>query len=651
MILHLKENEMENMFDKISGVDFAIIVVYLLGIVGVGCYAGLRNRREGGANRYFLASHSLRWPTIGLALFTTNISCLHLISLAQSGYDTGLVMGNYEWLAAFPLILLALVFVPFYMRTKVATLPDFLERRYCRACRDWLAILSIIAAILFHIAFPLSAGWIALHGIFGIDKWQCIFIICGLTAVYTVSGGLAAVVWTESIQAIVLIAGAILITVFAYQHAGGWESMTHSLEQTKQLGQLSMLRSAAVDKDFSWYAILLGYPVIGIWYFCADQTIVQRVLGAKDENHARIGPLFCAVIKILPVFIFVLPGLLFYVIVGTGKIENMAQIAVTAQTPSEENKTPEVEKTVIVRGDNSVSGPQEFRLRKGDVLDLSKSFKASPERPVKVICNLPTKLDENGRVPAEGMVKLPENVVPVTSKESYGLMIQSLLPRNGCFGIMAAALMASLMGNLASAANSISTLFAYDLWKRFRPDTPERRMVILGRLAAFASFAVGIALVPLLDLYENIFASIQLVISHVCPPITGVFLVGIFWGKASARSAKLTMWIGSAAGVALFAITTFHKWQPDLGLWNSVPNFLYDTPFMIMAFYMLVGCVLLQVILSFVLPKRSDEDPQRLYWANPLDALKSAGWPGLGDYRVIAALVLVAMIILYWLFR
>ena len=295
--------------------------------------------REGEANRYFLAAHSLRWPAIGLALFTTNISCLHLVSLAQSGYDTGLVMGNYEWLAVLPLVLLSLVFVPFYLRAKVATLPDFLEKRYCRACRDWLAFLSIIAAILFHIAFPLSAGWVALHGIFGMDKWTCILIICGLTAVYTVAGGLAAVVWTESVQAIVLITGAILITFFAFQRMGSWESMTHALDQTRQLGQLSMLRSPQVDKDFSWYAILLGYPVIGIWYFCADQTIVQRVLGAKDENHARIGPLFCAAIKILPVFIFVLPGLLFYVMVGSGKINNMGQVAVLADTPAALSKS------------------------------------------------------------------------------------------------------------------------------------------------------------------------------------------------------------------------------------------------------------------------------------------------------------------------
>jgi SSS family transporter len=636
------------MFDKIGVIDFAVIIVYLIGIVAVGCYAGLKKRREGEANRYFLASHSLRWPSIGLALFTTNISCLHLISLAQSGYDTGLVMGNYEWLAVLPLVLLSLVFVPFYMRAKVATLPDFLEKRYCRACRDWLAVLSIIAAILFHIAFPLSAGWIALHGIFGIDKWTCILIICGLTAVYTVVGGLAAVVWTESIQAIVLIAGAILITVFAYNKVGGWEAMTQALDQTQQLGQLSMLRSADTDKEFCWYAILLGYPVIGIWYFCADQTIVQRVLGAKDENHARIGPLFCAVIKVLPVFIFVLPGLLFYVIVGTGKLDNMAQIAVKSE---ERAKPGEMVKTLIVRGDSSVPKPQEFQFRKGDVLDLTGQFKASKDRPVKVVCNLPTKLDDDGRVPADGMVKLPEGVTAVTSKESYGLMIQKLLPLNGCFGLMAAALMASLMGNLSSAANSISTLFAYDLWQRFWPKTPEHRMVVIGRTAAFTSFAVGIALVPLLDLYENIFASIQLVISYVCPPITGVFLMGIFWRKSSARSAKLTMWAGSAMGAFLFAVTTFHKWQPESSVWHSVPAFLYETPFMLMAFYMLAACMLFQLVLSFCLPKRPDEDPQHLYLANPLDALKSAGWPGLGDYRVLSAGVVAVMVGLYWIFR
>ncbi len=436
------------MFERIGILDLAVIAAYLLGIVGVGCYAGLKRRREGEANRFFLAAHELRWPSIGMALFATNISCMHLVSLAQAGYDSGLLMGNFEWMAGFTLVLLSLFFVPFYIRSKVATLPDFLEKRYCSACRDWLAGVSMTAAIVLHIAFPLSTGWIVLHGVFGIEKWTCILVICGLTALYTVLGGLAAVVITETVQAIVLILGAILITGFALAKVGGWESMVHSLQNMDESFRLSVLRSPAIEKDFPWFAIFLGYPVLGIWYWCADQTIVQRVLGGKNENHARIGPLFCAVIKVLPVFIFVLPGLIFYVILKTEALTG-------------------------VRVENS--------------------------------------------------------------KEVYGLMIRSLLP-SGLFGVMAAALMAALMGNLASAANSISTLFTYDVWKRFRPDTPEHRLVIIGRTATFLAFALGIALVPLLDLYESIFAATNDIIAHMAPPITCVFTLGVFWGRASAQA-------------------------------------------------------------------------------------------------------------------
>lgn len=550
------------MSKQIGMLDLAVIVAYLVGIVAVGCYAGLKRRRqEGEANRYFLASHSLRWPAIGMALFATNISCLHLVSLAQAGYDNGLLMGNFEWMAAFTLILLSLFFVPFYIRSKVATLPDFLEKRYCRECRDWLAIVSMVAAIVFHIAFPLSSGWIVLHGVFGIEKWTCIIMICGLTAVYTVVGGLAAVVMTETIQAIVLILGAVIITAFAYAKVGGWDHMVHVLQSSHETFRVSVLRSSAIEKNFPWYAIFLGYPVISVWYWCADQTIVQRVLGAKDENHARVGPLFCAVIKILPVFIFVLPGLMFYVILKNNMLAG-------------------------VRVENS--------------------------------------------------------------KEVYGLMIKSLLP-TGLFGVMAAALMAALMGNLASAANSISTLFSYDLWRRFQPDTPEHRLVRIGRIATFVSFVVGIALVPLLDMYESIFVAINDIIAHIATPISCVFVLGVFWGKASGRSAKYTMWVGSAMGVFLFTIKTLHTWKPETFAW--VAPFFYETPFMIMGFYMFCACVAMQVGLTYLLPKLPDEDLQRLYWARPWDALKSAGWPGLGDYRVLAGLVIVIMVCLYVAFR
>ncbi|MGC8638820.1 MAG: sodium:solute symporter family transporter [Isosphaeraceae bacterium] len=549
------------MTDRIGTLDLAIIALYLLGIVAVGCLAGLKRRQEGEANRYFLAAHSLRWPSIGMALFATNISCLHLVSLAQAGYDSGLLMGNFEWMAGFTLILLSLFFVPFYIRSRVATLPDFLEKRYCRECRDWLAVVSMVAAVVFHIAFPLSSGWIVLHGVFGIEKWTCILLICGLTALYTVLGGLAAVVMTETIQAIVLILGAVVITAFAYAKVGGWNALTGILSDAHESIRLSVLRSPAVEKEFPWFAIFLGYPVLGIWYWCADQTIVQRVLGAKDENHARIGPLFCAVIKILPVFIFVLPGLMFYAILKGGLLTGV----------SVEN-----------------------------------------------------------------------------SKEVYGLMIKSLLP-SGLFGVMAAALMAALMGNLASAANSISTLFSYDLWRRFRPETPEHQLVVIGRTATFLSFVLGVALVPLLDLYESIFAAVNDVIAHIAPPITCVFTLGIFWGKASGRGARYTMWIGSGLGALFFALKTLHAWKP--ATFRAIPSFFYQTPFMLMAFYLFCACVVLQVGLTHALPKLPHEDAQQLYWKSPLDALTSAGWPGLADYRVLAALVFAVMTGLYVVFR
>ena len=246
-----------------SALDLAVIAAYLLGIVAVGCYAGLKRRQEGEANRYFLAAHSLRWPSIGMALFATNISCLHLVSLAQAGYDSGLLMGNFEWMAGFTLVLLSLFFVPFYIRSKVATLPDFLEKRYCRECRDWLAVVSMVAAIVFHIAFPLSSGWIVLHGVFGIEKWTCIF------ADLRPDGPLHRVGRTgrrgddRDHPGDRADPGAVIITAFAYAKVGGWDQMVHALQSTNETFRLSVLRSGAVEKEFPWFAIFLGYPVLG----------------------------------------------------------------------------------------------------------------------------------------------------------------------------------------------------------------------------------------------------------------------------------------------------------------------------------------------------------------------------------------------------
>lgn len=499
---------------------------------------------------------------IGLALFATNISCIHLVSLAQSGFDTGLLNGNFEWMASFTLILLALFFVPFYLKSKVATLPDFLEKRYNRACRDWLAVISIISAIVIHIAFSFLAGGIVLKTLFGVNMYVSVIVIALLTGLYTIIGGLRAVVITESIQTIVLLTGAIIITVLCYNKMGGWSSLTQTLQSTNSMDKLSMLRPSGDVSGMPWYAIFLGYPVLGIWYWCADQTIVQRVLGAKDENHARVGPLFCGFIKILPVFIFVLPGLMAYVLVQKGL----------------------------------------FNISSLQTIDAAG----------KTITN---------------------------TKGIYTLMITQLVP-TGLVGILVAALLSGLMSQISGALNSIATLVSFDLYKRKRPDISDHQLVRTGKISAAVALVLSIALLPLLNRYESLFNGLNDIIAHIAPPITTVFVLGIFWKKASAKSAQYTLWFGSALGAVVFAL---NKVYPDTAFGHI--------PFMMMAFYLCMACVAMQVTLSYIYPVQHTAESETLYWKTPLEPLSSKGWPGIGNYKTLSVLLLGIMAVLYWIFK
>ena len=634
-------------------IDWTIIATYLIAVVGLGCWAGWNARRQGAkhgesvAGDYFMAAHTLRWPVIGLALFATNISCVHLISLAQSGYDSGLLNGNFEWMAAFTLILLGFFFAPFYLKSKVATLPDFLERRYCRECRDWLAVISILAAIIFHIAFPLAAGWLILHDIFGIGKWECIFLMCLLTGIYTVTGGLAAVAITETIQTIVLLVGAFILTAFAWMKTGGWVGMVAALEPAAGLApgctdsqMMSMLRPHGDASGMPWYAIFLGYPVLGIWYWCADQTIVQRVLGAESENDARVGAIFCGLLKILPVFIFIVPGIMLYTSIKQGHIDGVYQARVTHLVTDANGDTL---RTVAITGDNlKVDSIPPVTLKTDESLDLSKL--ALPAGNAELVLGPGVTVQKD----ASGAILKPEGVTVLQSKEVYAVMIRKLLPV-GVLGIIAAALMAALMGNLSSASNSIATMVSYDVVKRFRPQTSDKKLVVVGRIATVSSIALGIALVPLLDRYESIFNGLNDIIAHMAPPITCVFVLGIFLPAASAASAKWTMWLGSLIGAVLFTLKTLNTWQPDTFAW--VPSFVAKTPFMMMAFYMFVACVAMQLALMVIFPKQAGEDAQQLFWPKPLDALKHPGWPGLGNYKVLASIVVLSVFGLYLVFR
>ncbi len=529
----------------ISWPDLAVIFIYLIGIVGLGLWAwGKRRKQASSSAAYFLAGNSLRWPVIGLALFSANISTTHLVSLAQEGYVNGLAYGNFEWMAAFLLIVLSLFFAPFYIRSRVATLPDFLEKRYSPACRNWLAGLSIISAVFIHIGFSLYTGAVVLKGLFGIDINLSIAVTAALTGIYTIIGGLLAVVLTESVQTIILIGGSACVLIIGFVAVGGWSGLAASVEPVK----LTILRTAAETPSLPWYSVFLGYPIIGLWYWCADQTIVQRVLGARDENHARIGPLFTGFIKILPVFLFVLPG-----VIAAGLIR-------------------------------------------------------------------------------QGKLSAIEN-----SADTYSLLINKLLPV-GLRGLVAAALLAALMSTVSAALNSIATLFSLDLYKRWRPRASEKRLILVGRVVAFVAMIAAILWSPLISHFQSIFQGIVALICYIAPPITVVFVWGVFWRKASGIAAYTTLTVGSILGLAVF----FLDWFKDKTGW-SIPS-------MMATFYLFLICSALLVVISTLKPHRHTLESEKLVWSSPLEALRGTGARGIRDYRLIALALFAAMVILYTIF-
>lgn len=539
-----------------QSLDIAIIVGYLLAIVSLGVWVGLRgarkNKGKDTAKGYFLASGSLKWPVIGLALFSTNISTIHLVALAQEGYVNGLAYGNFEWMAAFTLIILALFFVPFYIRAKVTTLPDFLEKRYNGTCRDMLAVISVFSAIFIHIGFSLYTGGVVINGMFGVDIKVSIIAICALVGIYTILGGLASVVITEAIETVVLLLGAVIITAICFYKLGSWQELVANVEPVK----LTVVRPHGDSSGLPWYAVLLGYPVIGIWYWCADQTIVQRVLGAKDENHARVGPLFAGFIKILPVFLFVLPGLMCYALVQNGTL---------------------------------------------DVANMAR---------------------ENGE---------PD------TRDTYAFMIRELLPV-GLRGVITAALLAALMGTVSGALNSVSTLVSYDLVKRWRPATDGRALVRIGRLTAFLTMIVAIVWSLQLGRYASIFQGIQSLISYIAPPITAVFLWGVFMKRASAIGAATTLVLGTLLGFTVFVL----DWNKEATGWN--------VPFLMAAFYLFIICSIILFTVSAFFPQTHTRESAALVWDNPASVLRAPGWKGIGNYKFLSLLLFLTMSALFVIF-
>jgi SSS family solute:Na+ symporter len=285
-----------------TALDTVVVVAYFTVVFAIGAYFFTRAKTS---RSYFLADRSVGWVAIGASLFATNISSEHFIGLAGSGASSGLAVGHFEWLAVLMTMTLAWVFVPFYLRSGVYTMPEFLERRYGPACRWYLTTVSVLAYIFTKISVSLYAGGLVLRAVVGWDFYTSAIVMVIATGIYTIFGGLAAVIYTELLQAVVLLVGAITLTVIGLVEVGGMEGLRASLPPDF----FHMIKPAS-DPAFPWTGIFFGAPILGIWYWCTDQVIVQRVLGAKNEAHARGGALFCGLLKILPVFVLVLPGLI-----------------------------------------------------------------------------------------------------------------------------------------------------------------------------------------------------------------------------------------------------------------------------------------------------------------------------------------------------
>ena len=289
-------------YRTLHSVDIGIIVLYFIIVFAIGFYFARRGRTS---EDYFLASRDVGWFAIGASLFVSNISTEHFIGLAGSGATSGLAVGHFEWLACLILLLLGWVFVPFYLRSNVFTMPEFLERRFNRQCSVYLAAVSILAYIFTKISVHLYAAAIVLERVVGWSPMTAAVILVIATGVYTVAGGLAAVIYTDLVQTVILLIGAVVLTAIGLFEVGGFTGLRAALPAD----YFHMIKPMS-DPEFPWTGIFLGAPILGIWYWCTDQVIVQRVLSAKDQGHARAGTIFAGFLKVLPVFVLVLPGMI-----------------------------------------------------------------------------------------------------------------------------------------------------------------------------------------------------------------------------------------------------------------------------------------------------------------------------------------------------
>lgn len=456
---------------------------------------------------YFLAGRHMPWFVVGASIFASNIGSEHIVGLAGQGSTSGMGMAHWE-LHAWVVVMLGWVFVPFYYRSKVFTMPEFLERRFNSTARWILTIVSLVAYVFTKVSVTVYAGGVVFNVLlpeirvpvtenFVLDAfWIGALLTVVLTGIYTVAGGLRAVVYTDTAQTVILLLGSIFITFFGLSKLGGWSELQTICRANA--ANFALWRPNS-DPNFPWLGIIIASPIIGIWYWCTDQYIVQRALSAKDLRNARRGALWGSFLKVWPVMIFIVPGLIGYALHQKGLI------------------------------------------------------------------TIPTKITNGQEVPDGDKV--------------FAVMVSSLLPA-GLRGLVVGGLLAALMSSLSSLFNSCASLFTVDIYEKINPRASERHLVTVGRIATLVVVVMGIIWIPVMQRVSQggLYKYLQDVQSYLGPPITAVFLLGLFFKRINGKGAVAGLAIGFVAGMgklALQALTggndpviTSPDWLVSIGQYN-----------------------------------------------------------------------------------
>jgi SSS family solute:Na+ symporter len=530
-------------------IDWLFVVLYLL-VIGAVSVWSIRKSKETTSD-YFLANRNLGWFVIGASILASNVGSEHIVGLAGSAAKSGTVLGHYE-LHSYIVLILGWVFVPFYLRSSVYTMPEFLEKRFNPQSRRLLTIIQLISYVIAKASVTIFAGALVFNQFLGVDFWTGAIILVVVTGVYTILGGLHAVMYTEAIQAIVLLSGSFLLLVFGLREVGGWDSLMQSLPKEK----LNMFLPLS-DPEFPWLGILFASPIVGVWYWCTDQHIVQRCLAAKNEQEARRGTIFAALLKLLPFFIFLIPGLIAYTLSQQGKIQ----------------------------------------------------------------------LDD--------------------TNAAFPVMVKAVMPV-GLRGVLAGGLLAALMGSLASVYNACSTLYTIDIYKKSHPNATEKELVKVGRIATGVIVLMGMAWIPLMGRIDSgLYNYLQTVQSYLAPPISAVFLLGVFFKRLNAKGAYTAMVSGFILGITKLTMQMFQNSFEAGGLLHQFAtlSFLY------FCIWLFLFSVAVFVVISLMSAAPTEEKVRGLTFATTVAEDKAASratWNWVDVALSIFVLVVILGIFLYF---